>query len=331
MFLRLGEDDGDRLQLRDRDDAGLLPGVDEIALVDEAEAGAARDRGADGRIVELRPRGVDRRGVGGDRGGELQHQRVLRVELLLGGEVLLGERGVAGEVELGVGEVGLVLRFLGDGLVERGLERPRVDLGQKIALLDHLAFVEGDLHDLAVDARPDQDGVVGLDLADALEDDRKIRALDRRHSDDNRRGAGRLRLLALPLRRCGLSGRSPDPVVQLVGEPAGGRKPPVCRFGRVNAIGGGCAARQYGDPHEPAEPHRRKPFFAPTTAQTKHLHALRARRAPRPIPQHAAFSGAGSHGIFANTILLVGAGHHQPNLTGRIAFARQRSSAPDAI
>ena len=96
MFLRLGEDHGDRLQLRDRDDAGLLPGVDEIALIDEAEAGAARDRGLDGRIVELRPRGVDRCGVGGDRGGELQHQGVLRIELLLGGEVLLGERGEAG-------------------------------------------------------------------------------------------------------------------------------------------------------------------------------------------------------------------------------------------
>ena len=133
----------------DRNDAGLLPGVDEIAFVDEPEPRSAGDRGADRRIVELRPRGVDRGCVGGDRGGELRHQGVLRIELLLGGEVLLGERGVASEIELGVGEIGLVLRLLGDGLVERGLKRSGVDLGQKIALLDHLAFVKGDLHDLA--------------------------------------------------------------------------------------------------------------------------------------------------------------------------------------
>ena len=95
--------------------------------------------------------------------------------------------------------------FLAIGLVERGLKWPGVDLGQKIALFDHLAFVKGDLHDLAVDPGPDQNRVVGLDLADALENDRKIRALDRRHSDDNRRGAACLRLLALPLRRRGLS------------------------------------------------------------------------------------------------------------------------------
>ena len=173
IFLRLGEDDGDRLQLGDRNDAGLLPGVDEIAFVDEPEPRAARDRGADGRIVELRPRGVDRRGVGGDRGGELQHHGVLRVELLLGGEVLLGERRVASEIELRVGEIGLVLRLLGDGLVERGLKRSRVDLGQKIALLDHLAFAEGYLHDLAVNSGPDQNGVVGLDLPDALRERRE--------------------------------------------------------------------------------------------------------------------------------------------------------------
>ena len=199
VLLRLGEDHGNRLQLRNRYDAGLLPGVDEIALIDEAEPGAARDRGLDGRIVELRPRGVDRRGVGRDRGGQLQHHGVLRIELLLGGEVLLGERRKTSEVKLGVGEIGLVLRFLGDGLVERGLEWPGVDLGQKIALLDHLAFLKGDLHDLAVDSGPDQNGVVGLDLADALKDDWEIGALHRRYRDHNRRGAGCLRLLALRL------------------------------------------------------------------------------------------------------------------------------------
>ena len=109
----------------------------------------------------------------------------------------LASVAVAREIELGVGEIGLVLRFLGHGLVERRLERSRVDLGQKIALLDHLAFIKRDLHDLAVDARADENGVVGLHLSDALEDDGKIRALDRRHGDDDRRRAGRLGGLTL--------------------------------------------------------------------------------------------------------------------------------------
>ena len=46
------------------------------------------------------------------------------------------ELGVALQIEIGVGEIGLVLRLLGLGLVERGLERPRIDLGQQVALLD---------------------------------------------------------------------------------------------------------------------------------------------------------------------------------------------------
>ena len=66
ILLRRGEDDRDRLQLGDGDDAGLLPGVHQVALVDEAEAGAPGDRRADGGVVELHLRGVDRRGVGGD-------------------------------------------------------------------------------------------------------------------------------------------------------------------------------------------------------------------------------------------------------------------------
>jgi len=278
-----------------RDNAGLLPGVDEIALIDEAEPGAARDRGLDGRIVELRPRGVDRRGVGGDRGGQLQHHGVLRIELLLGGEVLLGERCKTSKIELCVGEIGLVLRLLGYGLVERGLKRPGVDLGQKISLFDRLTFVKGDPHDLAVDSGPDQNSVVGLDLADALENDRKICALHRRHSDNNRNGAACLRLLALPLRRCGLSWRSPDPVVQPMGEDARGGKPSVCRFGRVNAVGGGCAARQNGDPHEPTELHRRKPFFASNRPrETKAFTPCGAPRRISPAPsvfQTLAFTG----------------------------------------
>ena len=181
--------------------------------------------------------------------------------MLLGGEVLLGERRIAVQVELGVGEIGLVLRFLRLRLIERGLERPRIDLSEKVAPLDNLAFIEGDLHDLAVDSRPDRDGVVGLDLSEALEHDGKVGALDRGHRNYNRRWAVRLRLLRR--RGRGLAGRRPDPVMQLVCERPGRRNPPVRRLGSVDAIGGGRAARQYDNPREPGIAHDWKPFSAP--------------------------------------------------------------------
>jgi hypothetical protein len=115
-----------------------------------------------------------------------------------------------------------------------------------------------------------------------------------------------------------------------MGEPARGRKPPIRRLGRVNAIGDGCAARQYGDPHEPTKLHRRKPFFASKQPRkTKRLRALR--RAAPDLPSTQRFPDAGSYGKSAYTILLRGAGPHQPNLTGRVPFALQafRRICPD--
>ena len=273
------------------------------------KAGAARNRRRDGRVVELRPRGVDRRGVGGDRGGELQHRAhsACRAAAWWRSPAWRAWRS-ASRSSLGVGEIGLVLRFLGHRLLERGLEGPRIDLGEQVALLDHLAFLEGDLHDLAVDPGADHNGVVGLDLADALKDDREIGALDRRDGDDDRRGARAFAAAGSSRRGRGLSGRGPDLVVQLMGESAGGRKPPVRRFGRVNAIGGGRAARQlWRSTANPAEPHRRTAFLAPQrSAQTKRFHALRrARRgALRRTPGAQRFPDAGSRGICAHNIFL---------------------------
>ena len=58
------------------------------------------------------------------------YESVLCVELLLGGIVLLGERRIALQVQPRVDEIGLVLRLLRLRLIERGLERPRIDLGE---------------------------------------------------------------------------------------------------------------------------------------------------------------------------------------------------------
>ena len=69
------------------------------------------------------------------------------------------------------------------GLLERRLERTRVDDEQQVALLDQSALLDVDLHDLAVDARLDLDGGNRLHRADCLDDDRHRLFLDRRHDD----------------------------------------------------------------------------------------------------------------------------------------------------
>ena len=128
--------------------------------------------------------------VGRDLRGQLLDRGALRIGLLPGRE--FAEPGEALQVEIGVGEIGFVLGLLGLGLVERSLERPRIDLDQRVAFLDDLAFLEGDLVDLAVDAGANQDGVEALHRAEAGQIDREIGLLDRSDLDgDGDSGRGR--------------------------------------------------------------------------------------------------------------------------------------------
>ena len=160
-----------------------LEAVDDVADIDLAQAGDTRDRRLDGGIVELGLRVGDRGIVGGDLRGQLLHGGALGVGLLLGRE--FAELGVALQVQVGIGEVGLVLRLLGLGLVEGGLVRPRIDLDQKITLLYQLAFLEGDLVDLAVDAGPHLHGIEALNGTKPGQIDREVGLLDRRNGDAN--------------------------------------------------------------------------------------------------------------------------------------------------
>ena len=183
LLFRRGEDHGDRLDLGDRHDAGLGRRVDDVADIDLTQAGDARDRRLDGGIIELGLGVGDRGIVGGDLRGQLLHGRALGIGLLLGRE--FAELGVALQVQVGIGQVGLILRLLGLGLVERGLVRPRIDLDQQIALFHQLAFGEGDLVDLAVDPGPHLHGVEALNSAKPGEVDREVGLLHRRDGDAN--------------------------------------------------------------------------------------------------------------------------------------------------
>ena len=92
------------------------------------------------------------------------------------------------KIEFGIGQIGFVLGLLGDGLVERGLVRTRVDLGQDVTLLHQLPFLEGNLVDLTVHPGPNNHGVERLNRPQTEQIRRKIRLLDRCYRHRNRLG-----------------------------------------------------------------------------------------------------------------------------------------------
>ncbi len=200
VLLRQVEQHRDRLDLGDDDDARRAGGVHDVAFVDHAHAGAAVDRGDDGRIAQRRARVLDRRFVGLNQRLILLHERALGIGLLAVDGVGGGECLVARQIVLGVGEHRLVLRLLGDRLIELGLIDGRIDARQHVALLDVLAFLETHAEELAVDLRAHRHGVERLHRADGVEIDRHVGAF--RRGDENRHrpaiagkaaAAGRLR------------------------------------------------------------------------------------------------------------------------------------------
>ncbi len=140
------EDHADRIEFGDDDDAGRVRRLQVVAGVDEPDADPPVDRRHDARIVEVELGRLNLRLIGLNRRLVLRHQRLLVGHLLLGDRVLLGERFVAFEVALRLGEQRLVLGELALRLGERGLIGPGVDLDEEVAFLDHLAFGEAQLH-----------------------------------------------------------------------------------------------------------------------------------------------------------------------------------------
>jgi hypothetical protein len=88
IFLRQGEDHTDRRHLRDHDEPRRIGGVDDVALINQADAGAAHQRRGDRGIAELHARVVDHRLVMRDRRLVLRDQRFLGIDALAGGELL---------------------------------------------------------------------------------------------------------------------------------------------------------------------------------------------------------------------------------------------------
>ncbi len=138
LLLADGEVDLERVELRDRGEHRRGP--DEVADLHRGLPGDAVDERAHPGEAEVQLCGADlrlRRGDGGLVGGERLR---FGVELALGDGVRLGERRVALDVDGGELDLRLGLRELALGLVERGLQRTRIDLEEHLALADLAAF-----------------------------------------------------------------------------------------------------------------------------------------------------------------------------------------------
>src|SRR5271155_4135226 len=123
----------------------------DVALIYQSNAGVPADWRGDRCVAELHPGILDRRLVAFDCRLQLSDRRFLVIYGLLRRELVGYQVLVTLQIESGVAELRLILRFLGDRLVERRLKRPRIDLCEEVSGLDHLAFGEVDVLQFAVD------------------------------------------------------------------------------------------------------------------------------------------------------------------------------------
>jgi len=144
------------------DDERVAVRLDQVPLAHEQASGAARDRRADRRVLEIETRAIDRRPIGLD--GRPQRGRV-RADLvvLLGRHVLLRhELLVALRLLLGVRELGLITLEHGLRLIQRGSKRARVDLEEHLPLLNRVTLAEAHAHEETAHLRADGHRLDGL-------------------------------------------------------------------------------------------------------------------------------------------------------------------------
>ncbi|OIQ80319.1 hypothetical protein GALL_379250 [mine drainage metagenome] len=190
--LRDREQHRDRLHLGNRHDACGIGGMNLISRIHQAQADNPVERRRDAAIAQLQPGVVHLRLIHGNRRTGLAQQGLLRIHLLPGNGILRQQRGIAIQIHLDVVQSGFVLGELGRHLRQLGFVRPRIDFRQQVARSDGLTLAKIDLHELAVDAGLDGDGIARRDRADRLQVDIDIscRGHGRQHRHRARLGIG---------------------------------------------------------------------------------------------------------------------------------------------
>ena len=108
--------------------------------------------------------------VGHDSRFQLCRRRLLRLKILRGDDLFVGQSGVALEIALGSGKQSLILGLFSSGAIKRSLERPWIEFRQNIVRQYDVALSKVDFRHLAVDPWPDRHGLRSGDDADACDD-----------------------------------------------------------------------------------------------------------------------------------------------------------------
>ena len=124
----LGEVDIHRVGLLDQRQLRDLALPDQRALGDQRTADGAGDRRPDLGVVDVEPRGGDRRLGGGDIGLRLLQRGLRRHPFGLADRLGRGQRLVARQIGLGLGQIGLGLGLRRQRAVERGAVGRVIDL-----------------------------------------------------------------------------------------------------------------------------------------------------------------------------------------------------------
>jgi len=155
--LRDRERDIDRRDLvdgRDRHDVGH---ANQIADLHVRLADAPADRRADGAVAQLHLEIIDERLARENRRAKHVHLSAGIVEIDLWGRLARHQLGIAPQVALGAGELGLIACKLGFGLADLRFDRPGIEAHEQVALLHQGAVGEMNADDLAVDSRAHRD------------------------------------------------------------------------------------------------------------------------------------------------------------------------------
>ncbi len=176
-----GEHHGNRLRLRNADQAGAVAGMHHIAQIDLFETQATADRRADFGVRELQLGVVDLGLIGLYRSHQLARQGILGLHLLLGNGILGQQVFIARQVQLRVAQLRHIARQLTLRLRQRNLITARIDLGQQGASAHGLAFFEMDGFEFAIDTRAYRRGVQGCNIADGRQNHPHVLAFGRHH------------------------------------------------------------------------------------------------------------------------------------------------------
>ncbi|OIQ74046.1 hypothetical protein GALL_443110 [mine drainage metagenome] len=138
--------------------------------------------------MQIHPGGLPRCPVGFDGALVLRDECDLGIQRLARHGILRRQALVAGQIDLSAFQHGFVARELPLGLRQGGFIRPRIDLREQIALLDLVAFLEVDLHQIAADLGSDGHGRQRSHRAEGVEVDPDIALADNLRNNGHRRG-----------------------------------------------------------------------------------------------------------------------------------------------